>query len=187
MKTKTTIIFIIIVIIAGVVFFIFNGGDNKSLTSKSDFDKFASISLVDYKGNVVSLEDFRGKPLVINSWAVWCPFCRAELTDFAELQKEFGDRLVVIAVDRQEPLAKAKGFTDEIGVTGEMLFLLDPSDNFYQSIAGFSMPETIFVNGAGEIVVHKRGPMELDEMREHTNNIMDSTSSSQVDSNENSL
>jgi len=171
-------IFIIIVIIAGIVFFGFNSGDNKSLTSKSDFDKFAHITLADYNGNTASLEELRGKPLVINSWAVWCPFCRKELADFAELQKEFGDRLVVIAVDRQEPLAKAKGFTDELGITNDMLFLLDSSDSFYKSIGGFSMPETIFVNGAGEIVVHKRGPMELDEMREHTNKIISTNGAS---------
>jgi len=178
MKTKTTLIFIIIAIVAGIVFFVFNGGDNKSLTIKSDFDKFAHITLADYNGNTVSLEEFRGKPLVINSWAVWCPFCRAELADFAALQKEFGDRITVIAIDRQEPLAKAKGFTDELGITNDMFFLLNSSDSFYKSIGGFSMPETIFVNGAGEIVAHKRGPMELDEMREHTNKIISANGAS---------
>jgi len=177
MKTKTTIIFIIIVIIAGIVFFGFNGGDNKSFTIKDDFDKFA-LNLADYNGNTVSLEKFRGKPLVINSWAVWCPFCRKELVDFATLQQEFGNRVTAIAIDRQEPLAKAKGFTDELGITNDMLFLLDSSDSFYKSIGGFSMPETIFVNGAGEIVVHKRGPMELDEMREHTNKIISANGAS---------
>src|SRR3989344_4920619 len=177
MKTKTTLIFII-VIVASVVFFSFNSGDNKSLTSKSDFDRFAQVPLTDYESNVVSLEDFRGKPLVINSWAVWCPFCREELADFVELQKEFGDQIVVIAVDRQEPLAKAKGFTDELEITDDMLFLLDSSDVFYKSIGGFSMPETIFLNGAGEIIMHKRGPMELDEMREHTNKIINTNRAS---------
>jgi len=172
MKIKTTIIFIIIVIMASIVFFGFNGGDSNSPTSKSDFDKFAHVTLAGYNGNTVSLEDFRSKPLVINSWAVWCPFCRAELADFAALQQEFGDRITVIAIDRQEPLLKAKGFTDELGITNDMLFLLNSSDSFYKLIGGFSMPETIFVNGAGKIVVHKRGPMELDEMREHTNKII---------------
>lgn len=141
-------------------------------TSRNDFDQFSSASLVDYSGNKVSLEKFKGKPLVINSWAVWCPFCREELADFAELQKEFGDEIIVIAIDRQEPLAKAKGFTDGLGITSDMLFLLDPSDSFYKSIGGFSMPETIFVDSTGKIVVHKRGPMELDEMRTHADKII---------------
>ena len=72
----------------------------------------------------------------------------------------------------QASLEKAKSYTDELGISEDMLFLLDRSDSFYKSIGGFSMPETIFVNGDGEIVVHKRGPMELDEMREHVNKIL---------------
>ena len=170
-----------IIIIAGALFFV---SSNRTIdtdtpparlstnTIQSDFDQFAYISLVSYEGNTVSLADFQGKPLVINSWAVWCPFCREELADFAELQKEFGDRITVIAIDRQEPLEKAKGYTDELGITNDIIFLLDSSDSFYKSIGGFSMPETIFVNEDGDIVVHKRGFMDLREMREHTNKII---------------
>jgi len=168
------------VIVIGIWLFSITGQDStiNTQTSRSDFDKFASIPLVDYKGSTVLLEEFRDKPLVINSWAVWCPFCRSELTDFATLQKEFGDEIIVIAIDRQESVLKVKGFTDELGITNDTLFLLDSSDSFYKSIGGFSMPETIFVNGAGEIVVHKRGPMELDEMREHTNKIISANGAS---------
>src|SRR3989338_768380 len=161
-----------LVVIVGVVFSGVADRSTDPKTDEGDFDKFASIPIVDYNGNKVSLEEFRGEPLVINSWAVWCPFCRAELADFATLQQEFGDKVIVLAIDRQESLEKAKGFTDELGITDDMLFLLDPSDSFYKTIGGFSMPETVFLNGAGEIVVHKRGPMELDEMREHTNKII---------------
>lgn len=172
MNRYATIIGIVLVVIAGALFWSVSNRDSSTKTSGGDFDRFAPVSLVDYSGNDVLLEEFRGKPLVINSWAVWCPFCRAELANFAELQKEFGGQIAVIAIDRQEPLAKAKGFTDELGITNDMVWLLDSSDSFYKSIGGFSMPETIFVNSAGEIVVHKRGPMELDEMREHANKII---------------
>ena len=132
---------------------------------RTDKDRLPAFVLEDYSGNTISSEDFLGKPMVINSWAVWCPFCKKELADFATLQQEFSD-IVVIAVDRQGTLEKAKGFTDSIGVTDKMTFLLDSKDSFYKSIGGFAMPETIFVNSKGEIVLHKRGPMELDEMRE---------------------
>src|SRR3989338_776310 len=167
----------IAVITAVAALFIAANSEGNQETGTSDFDMFASNSLVDYGGDAVSFEEFRGRPLVINSWAVWCPFCRKELPDFAELQKEFGDRVVVIAVDRQEPLEKAKGYTDELGISNNLLFLLDSSDSFYKSIGGFSMPETIFVNSNGEIVVHKRGPMELGEMREYTNKIVNKENS----------
>jgi len=150
-----------------------NNGEAQSVAT-SDLSRLAGLSFVDYGGNKVGLEQFSGKPLVINAWAVWCPFCREELADFAELQREFGDQVVVIAIDRKESLKKAKGFTDGIGITDDLLFLLDSKDSFYKSIGGFSMPETLFINSEGEIVVHKRGFMALDEMRDHTNKIISS-------------
>ena len=52
-----------------------------------------------------------------------------------------------------------------------MIFLLDSSDSFYRSIGGFTMPETLFVDGGGNILLHKRGPMTLDEMRQKTNEL----------------
>ena len=172
MKQIITIGIGAVIIASGVIFYNLSNDGGRTQNNGSDFGRLAHISLIDYHGNKISLEALSGKPLVINSWAVWCPFCRKELPDFAELQKEFGDRLVVVAIDRQEPLEKAKGYTDELNITNDMIFLLDSSDTFYKSISGFSMPETIFVNSAGEIVVHKRGPMELDEMREYANKII---------------
>ncbi len=124
------------------------------------------FALKDYNGNTVTLSQFRGKPVVVNSWAAWCPFCREELKDFAAAKREFGDRIEIIAIDRAEPLAVAKKFTDELGVTDALVFLLDPEDSFYRAIGGFSMPETIFVDPEGRIVFHKRGPMTAEEIRE---------------------
>lgn len=139
---------------------------------KPTTDALPDLTLTDYTGKSVRLQDFVGKPLVVNAWAAWCPFCRKELKDFATVQKELGDRVVFIAVDRAEPLSTAKRYTDELGVTNDLVFFLDPDDSFYQSIGGFSMPETIFVNAQGNIVEHKRGPMEVAEIRERTQRLL---------------
>lgn len=130
------------------------------------------LSFQDYNGRQVKLSDFRGKAMVVNSWAAWCPFCREELKDFAKVQKEFGDKAAIIAIDRQEPLAVSKEYSDQLGVSNDLLFLLDPSDSFYQSIGGFSMPETIFVDKDGKTIFHKRGPMGVDEIRERVKNLI---------------
>lgn len=103
----------------------------KALT-KSELEKAPDFHLQDYNGKTVSLADFSGKPLVINSWASWCPFCRQELSDFATAQKEFADKVTIIAIDRAESLAVAKGYTDQQGITNKLIFLLDPSDSFYR-------------------------------------------------------
>lgn len=177
---------IIIIAIAGIVilaaagFLIFYRNqinrDSSDVTSEANVEsqkrKAPGFELQDYNGKTVSISDFAGKPLVINSWAAWCPFCKKELVDFALAQEEFGDKVVIIAVDRSETGEVAKKYTDELGVSDKMVFLLDPSDSFYQSIGGFAMPETIFVDEKGNIVLHKRGPMDLNEIRQRINNLI---------------
>lgn len=135
--------------------------------------KVPDLSFSDFSGRQVSLADFIGKPLVINSWAAWCPFCKKELVDFALVQRELKDQVVFIAINRAESLAVAKEFSDKYGVTDDLVFLLDPDDSFYQTIGGFSMPETVFVDREGKIVDHKRGPMEIEEIRERVEKIID--------------
>lgn len=147
-----------------------NAPDESSRQAESA--KVPDFALQDYDGKTVRLADFADKPLVINSWAAWCPFCRKELSDFVTVQKEFGDKVIIVAVDRAETRDIAKKYTDELGVTEDMVFLLDPSDSFYQSIGGFSMPETIFVDKDGVIIDHKRGPMDVQEMRERIQKIL---------------
>lgn len=147
--------------------------DNPTLTSvQSQLEKAPDFQLKDYNGKTVSLADFAGKPVVVNSWAAWCPFCRQELPDFAAAQKEFGDKVVIISIDRAEGLGTAKKYSDELNVTDSLIFLLDPSDSFYKSIGGFSMPETIFVDKDGFIREHKRGPMDLNEIRQKIEKIL---------------
>ena len=162
MKTIIIIIILIGVSIAG--FFLLSNDATEQ--QEQQLNKAPNFSLEDYDGNMVVLSDFSGKIIVVNSWAVWCPFCKKELGDFARLQEEFKNDIVVIAIDRQESLKIAKEFTDSEGITHDLILLLDPSDSFYRSIGGFSMPETIFVDREGNIIIHKRGPMDFNEMKE---------------------
>lgn len=134
--------------------------------STQALEQLPDFSFQDYEGNSVSRSQLIGQPLVLNAWASWCPFCVEELPDFARAQEEFGDRVRIIAINRAESLGTAKKFSDRVDVTGRLTLLLDPEDSFYQSIGGFSMPETIFVDATGNIVFHKRGPMPIEEIRQ---------------------
>jgi len=169
---KSLIIIVALIAVGVLGAFLLSSNDQPSTQSQESFDKAPNFSLKDYSGNTVSLSDFLGKPLVINSWAAWCPFCVDELPDFAEVQQEFGDRVVIIAIDRAEPISTAKKYTDDLGVTNDLVFLLDPTDSFYKSIGGFSMPETIFVDQEGNIRDHKRGPMDANEIRQKIQKIL---------------
>lgn len=168
---KTAFIIILIATVIFTVLFIVQKEGVKTSSSQEEKVKIQKKApapdwiLQNYSGEEISFESFKGMPLVINSWAAWCPFCVDELPAFAKLQEEFKDKIVVIAINRGEPLARAKEFSDKVGVTGKIILLLDPKDSFYKSIGGFSMPETIFVDKDGFIKDHKRGPMEFEEMR----------------------
>lgn len=163
MSTKIAISVIVLILILG-GFLLLKQKD--ALEQTSSVNRFFDLQLQDYNRNIIPLANFKGKPLVVNSWAAWCPFCRKELVDFATAQRKFGDQVTIIAIDRAESLETAKKYSDELGVTNNLVLLLDPSDSFYQSIGGFSMPETIFVDKNGKIVDHKRGPMDINEIRQ---------------------
>lgn len=128
--------------------------------------KAPSFIFENYDGEAISSTSFLGKPHILNSWAVWCPFCVQELKDFVVLQEEFADMLTIVAINRAESLSKVKTYTDDLNATNSMIFLLDTKDEFYKAIGGFSMPETLFVNAQGEILLHKRGVMRLKEMQD---------------------
>lgn len=173
------IAFSIVIVVAGsFIFFQFakknsKTGQIKNSEKKEVFEKTPNFNLKDYNGRTITFFDLSGKPLIINSWATWCPFCNKELKDFAAVQKEFGDKIVIIAINRSESLGAAKKFSDEFGLTDDLMFFLDPNDSFYRSMGGFSMPETIFVDRNGFIQFHKRGPMEIEEIRQRINNLLE--------------
>lgn len=163
----------VIIVIGGILFFLNGAGNGGSLGSRG----LLGLALADYDGEEKTLASLgAGRELIVaNSWAVWCPFCRAELADFAKLQEANPERILVTAINRAESLSKAKGFTDSVGVTERMAFLLDANDSFYRAIGGFSMPETVFIDAnSGEILFHKRGPMTFDEMQGHVDRFIKS-------------
>ena len=137
-------------------------------------DSIPSTVLIDHStGEEVILSELGGF-LVVNSWATWCPFCVQEVPDFVELQKEF-KTISVVLVNRKEKDEKVEVFLEGRGVSlTDLVFLQDAKDNFYKSIGGFSMPETLFVKD-GNVIFHKRGFMDLSEMRDLTNKLIDGT------------
>ncbi len=123
------------------------------------------LAYTDLEGNTVTLEDFKGKPLLINSWATWMPFSKDELVFMNTLQREYGEALTVLAINRMEDREVIKAYIATYGIGRDALFLVDPGDTFYKAVSGYAMPETILYDADGAIVLHVRGVLQENEIR----------------------
>lgn len=118
----------------------------------------------DLNGNVVDLITFKGKPLIINSWATWMPFSKDELLLLASLKEKYGETVQIIAINRMEPIERIQSYKNSFSLPDNILFLADPLDHFYKAVGGYAMPETIYYASDGTIVRHTRGTLNKDEL-----------------------
>ncbi|MCH8170669.1 MAG: TlpA family protein disulfide reductase [Bacteroidetes bacterium] len=65
---------------------------------KDDAVKSPDFELINTDGKKVKLSDYKGKIIILNFWATWCPPCREEIPGFVKLQKEYKDDLVILGV-----------------------------------------------------------------------------------------
>jgi cytochrome c biogenesis protein CcmG, thiol:disulfide interchange protein DsbE len=76
------------------------------------------VKLTDLNGNAVALSDFRGKVILYNAWATWCPPCKEEmptLQAYYDVYKDAG--FVVVAIEDGEPTADVVSFVKDYGLT----------------------------------------------------------------------
>jgi thiol-disulfide isomerase/thioredoxin len=72
----------------------------------------------DIDGNIVSTASWRGKVVLLNFWATWCPPCRDEIPEMVELQSRYKDRLQVVGVSMDDsPPEEVREFARQIGIT----------------------------------------------------------------------
>lgn len=82
-------------------------------------DAYLGITLKGVDGTTTTLADFKGKVLLVNYWATWCPPCREEMPVFAKVRKQHQEKglevVGVIFMDRPEP-ADLTAMLGEMGV-----------------------------------------------------------------------
>lgn len=171
MKNRSTVITIgllmFVLIVAG-VFTVLNKKSQQSESAENSNIQasLGDITFADLEGNEVRLDEFKGKTLVVTSWASWCPFCADELKDFAELAQEYADQeVVILAINRAEAPIQIEYYMQSLGDVGQLTFLADTEDVYYDFVGGYTMPETLFYNNKGDLVHHYRGVVNLDDMK----------------------
>ena len=116
-------------------------------------------TVYDAQGNTVQLSSFRGKKTIINAWASWCGPCKAEMPDFAELDREAGDDYQIVMINITSGLETREN-ADKFLADNDLEFttmLYDEDMEFAQNLQIGSIPTTIFVDEAGQIHFYQPG------------------------------
>lgn len=110
---------------------------------------------------MASLEDYRGKVVLVNFWATWCAPCRKEMPHLAELQAEFGGEdfeVLTIATGRNSPAGIQK-FFDETGI-GNLPRHQDPKQALAREMAVIGLPISVLLDREGQEVARLLGDAE---------------------------
>lgn len=109
-----------------------------------------AFSFANDRGETLSLEQWKGKVVLLNLWATWCVPCRKEMPEIAALQKEMGGsdfEAVTLSVDRMG-LAASAAFLKEIGADSLKLYV-DPEAKSIAALRAPGLPATILVDRKG--------------------------------------
>jgi peroxiredoxin len=115
--------------------------------------------LVDRQGQVVRLQDLRGKTVLLNFWATWCDSCRVEMPSMAQLAKELhGDDFVLIAASVDEGWEPIERFFGDAELP--FVVLLDEQGAAAQAFGTHKFPESYVIDPQGTLTAKFTGPRD---------------------------
>ena len=138
----------------------------KATTLINQGDKAPDFTVEMVSGEKITLSQLKGKVVLINFWATWCPPCRQELT---HVQKEIidhfkGQDFVFLPISRGEKKSVVEAFREKQGYTFPMG--LDPTQEIYKKYASNYIPRNFVVGKDGKVIYVSVGfePAEFSNM-----------------------
>ncbi|MCP4883888.1 MAG: TlpA family protein disulfide reductase [Flavobacteriales bacterium] len=133
-----------------------------------EIDKEDQINLKDYNWQLqgldeqqVNLESFKGKVIVVNFWATWCPPCIAEMPSFEQLYQDYGEKVVFLFVANDEP-ERVKIFLEKKDLRIPVFFQTSRAPD---EMSSNSLPTTYIINTKGYIVASKVGAADWNSQK----------------------
>ena len=110
----------------------------------------------------VSLEDFKGKPLILNFWASWCESCREEAREFEAFWQAHHQEVTVLGVAIQDTPEEALAFVKAFGKTYPIALDISGKAGLDYGVTG--VPETFLIDRTGKIANKVNGPVTKAEL-----------------------
>jgi len=135
-----------------------------SAAEKIDF------TLKDLNGKTHKLSDYRGKWVVLNYWATWCPPCREEMPDLDDFHQQHKDKDAVVLGLNLETVSdeKLKEFVDEYFISFPIFKLGENSIPGLPRIQG--LPTSFIITPKGDLVVHQTGSVTKEAIENFIDN-----------------
>lgn len=134
----------------------------QTLTPLPDKKMAPELVLLDMEGVKHNIRDYRGKPVIINFWATWCPPCRRELPSMNRAWKKIKEEgIVMIAVDVGEDEDTIFTFMGDYPI--DFTVLLDSSGEISAKWPVVGLPTTFVLDKEGRLVYQAIGGREWDE------------------------
>jgi peroxiredoxin len=122
----------------------------KQLQADDTMRQNIEFTLSDLQGKVWRLQDLRGKVVLVNFWATWCPPCRKEMPDIQALYEKYKDQGFVVLAISDEDVAKVQPFIAEKKIGYPVL--LDPGDKVNQTFKIQGIPKSFVYDREGKLV-----------------------------------
>jgi|WetSurMetagenome_2_1015567.scaffolds.fasta_scaffold45624_5 peroxiredoxin len=137
-------------IILASFFYILDSSSSSHQSSDSAMNGAApQFTLHDVDGRPISLSSYRGKVVILDFWAPWCPPCRREIPDFISLQNQYASQgLQVIGIGLDQP-SNVASFVQRYGVNYPVVIGDDAISNSYGGVSG--IPTTFIIDKQGII------------------------------------
>ena len=142
-----------------------NAAHAKELKPLAPRAPFSQLALPDLNGKAHSLADYKGKVVLVNFWATWCPPCRAEMPSMQRLKERMaGKPFVILAVDMAESEAEVRSFLKEIKPAKiDFTILMDKSGKTIKEWKVAVFPTTFIIDAEGLLRYSLLGGAEWDE------------------------
>ena len=140
-------------------------------TSNSSSELAPDFVLTDTHGNQVKLSDYRGKVVILDFWATWCPPCRRGIPDLIDLKKSYKNRLAIIGISLDtDSKSDVVPFMKEYGINYKVVYGDNDVVQKYGNIQ--SIPTTFIIDQSGNIVASFIGLQRIETYKSYLNNLI---------------
>src|SRR6185295_5799227 len=119
----------------------------------------ADVVMKDVDGKTISTASLKGKVVIVNFWATWCPPCRAEIPDLVKLQDKYKDKLQIIGIsDDDDPPATVKRWADAHGMNYPIVM---SNDQLRKAFVGVrALPTSFILNPESKMMIRHVGMLQ---------------------------